>query len=321
MTNERKVAVQFQINYYRAYYPSAEELGFGSASGPLPTGDREIQMQFAGGRPHSELRYAVLFGQGAAEINPIAEQKERLSVGNPGSIISADCTSPQTMGVTQILYGQVKLDPQGTGSVDTIGRLRDQHVYLSDGTDRVVGLLDIVPPVTDIEPPGRIGQGCTLRLPDWPYLGGTLWHSPSALSGEVTVGSVGSNYRVDSAVPPLANSSSLSWTVRGPTAINYTLTDTLLEHRQALEEFWAGILAALATGFAVEVINVAIGIFEPTSSGDSEGTLTSSGGSDSASAPKVQSLLIRIVAVSFVITAITGLVRRLLQLRRFITGR
>lgn len=258
--NERQVALQLQINYYSDYYPSAEELGFGDASGALPTGDREIQMQFIGGKPRSELQYAILLGQGAAESDPIAQQSEILFTGNPGSVIDADCTSPQTMGVTQVLYGRVMLDSQGNGSVDTIGRLGDQHGYLSDGTNNVVGLLDIVPPVTDIEPPGHLGQGCMLRLPDWPYLGGILWYSPSELSGEVTVGPVGANYRVDSAIPALANSSTLSWTINGPTAINYTLTNTALESLQANKAFWAGIFAALAAAFAVEVVNSVIGV-------------------------------------------------------------
>lgn len=314
MISERQVALQLEINYYTSYYPSAEELGFGNLSGSLPTGNREIQMQFIGGRPGSELQYTVLLGQGAAESDPIAQQNEMLATGSPGSMISANCTSPQTMGVTQVLYGRVRLDSQGDGSVDTIGRLSNQHAYLSDGTANVVGLLDIVPAVTDMESPADFTQGCV--FPDWPYLGGVLWYSPAELSGEVTVGPVGGNYSVDSAIPTLSNLSSLSWTINGPTAINYTLTDTALASHEAREAFWAGVLAALAAGFAVEVVNSAVEVFESRNAGESAATPALLGTRDSVREGNARPILIAFLVNLFILRFIIRLFRRLARLRQ-----
>lgn len=255
LTSEHNVGITVSINYYQWDRPSAEGVAYGPQSGSFPTGAREIQLQFDGGKPRSLLQYAVLLGRDGAESDPVGQQTNDVYSGTPGGNLSSDCVA-QTAGIVQTLSGQVRLDSQGQATVDTAGALADQHAYLQEGSGDVVGVLDVNSPITDL---AASGPGGTCVFPDWPYLGGILWYSPSSLGGEVSLGQIGSGYSVTSSNPPLTDLSSLSWQVSGPTAISYTLTNDSIEHQQLVESFGAGVVAAVSAALAVEAAKNAIG--------------------------------------------------------------
>jgi hypothetical protein len=79
------------------------------------------------------------------------------------------------------------------------------------------------------------------------------WYSPG-LTGSVDIGSLPSDYTVQASNPTLENLSTLYWEFSGPTAINYILTDNAIARQAGDNLFWAGVLAALATGFLVECL-------------------------------------------------------------------
>jgi hypothetical protein len=256
LTSERAVAANITIKYYQWYQSTPEALSFGPQSGSLPTGSREIQIQFSGGKPNSSLQYSVLLGKNGAEDNPVGQQNEQVFSGSPGGTASSDCVSPQTAGVVQVLYGVIRLNAQGKATVTTVGTLTNQHAYLKDGATDVVGVISVNSPITDL---GASGPGSTCIFPDWPYLGGILWYSPTSLSGEVSIGQVGSNFSVTSSNPSLTDLSSLSWQINGTTSINYTITDNSVVRQQLIESFGAGVVAALAAALAVETVKNAVG--------------------------------------------------------------
>jgi hypothetical protein len=254
LTSQHGIIASVNIDYYNSYQSTQEGMSFGSPSGSLPTGSREIQIQFSGGKPASSLQYSVLLGKNGAEANPVGQQNEQVFSGTPGG--TSDCVSSQTVGIVQVLYGVLRLDAQGRGTVTTVGRLMDQHAFLKEGASYVVGVIDVNSPITDL---GSSGPGNTCIFPDWPYLGGVLWYSPTSLSGEVSIGQVGGNYDVTSSNPSLTDLSSLSWQINGSTSINYTMTDDTIGRQQLIESFGAGVVAALAAALAVETAKNAIG--------------------------------------------------------------
>lgn len=249
LTSERGVDVNVTVTYYKNNHESE--------SGSFPTGTREIEIQFSGGTPNRSLQYSVLLGRNGAENNPIGSQNQQFFSGSPGGDKYSDCISPQTTGVVQSLYGKVHLDGQGEATVTSAGTLVDQHAYLAEGANDVVGVIDINSPITELAAVG--GAGGTCVFPEWPYLGGILWYSPSSLSGEVSIGPLGSSYSVTSSNPPLTDLSSLTWQINGATAISYTLSNDSIAHRQLVESFLAGVASALAAALAVEAAKNAIG--------------------------------------------------------------
>jgi hypothetical protein len=256
LTSEHAVSVDITIEYYQWYQSTPEGLGFGPQPNSLPTGAREIQLQFSGGKPFSLLQYSVLLGRDGAEDHPIGQQNEQVFSGNPGGTSSSDCVSPQTAGVVQVLYGKVRLNAQGQANITTVGKLINQHAYLKDGANDVVGVIAVNSPITDL---AAVGPGNTCIFPDWPYLGGVLWYSPASLGGKVSIGPVGGNFNVTSSNPPLTNLSVLSWQINDSTSINYTLTDNSIAREQLIESFGAGVAAALAAALAVETVKNAVG--------------------------------------------------------------
>lgn len=256
LTSEHSVSVNVHVNYFRWYQSTPEALNFGPPSGSLPTGAREIQIQFSSGKPNSSLQYAVLLGRNGAENSPVGQQKERVFIGTPGGTSSSDCVSPQTSGVVQVLYGKVRLNPVGAATVDTVGTLTNQHAYLESGPSYDVGVVAINSPITDL---ASSRPGGTCIFPDWPYLGGTLWFSPSILTGEVALGPIGNQFNVTSSDPPLTDLSYLGWQINGTTSIGYTLTNNAIGHRQLIEAFGAGVVAALTAALAVEFLKSIVG--------------------------------------------------------------
>jgi hypothetical protein len=256
LTSERTVGAYVRINYFQWYNSTPESLSFGASSGSFPTGAREIQVQFSGGKPSTALQYAILLGRNGSESNPVGQQNQKIFNGSPGGISSSNCVSPQTSGVVQVLYGQVRLNAQGSASINTVGRLMNQHPYLENGSNDVVGVIDVNTPISALAP-STPGSSCI--FPDWPYLGGTAWYSPGNLNGEVTIGSVGNDFSVTSSDPPLVDLATLSWQINGATSISYTLTNNAVAHRQLLESFSAGVVAALAAALALEAIKTATG--------------------------------------------------------------
>lgn len=251
LTNERQAGVIINVNYYQKYNSTPEGLGFFAPSGALPIGVRQIYLQFVNGVPRHHLSYAILLGRNSSETHPIAQQGQELVNTSPGGSLSTGCTSVQTMATTQVLYGRVELNPQGNGSVDTVGKLQDQHAYLTSGQADIVGVLNLNTPFA-APLRSRLVPSCTFA--DWPYLAGIRWYSPSNLTGSVNIGPIGSNYTVDSATPALSDLSQLSWQVNGPTSITYTLTDNNVAYRQEAEAFIAGVAVAAGAALAVEAI-------------------------------------------------------------------
>lgn len=96
--------------------------------------------------------------------------------------------------------------------------------------------------------------GCRWLFSNSPYLGGVRWYSPTTLAGSVNIGSLQGDYTVQSATPTLEDLSSLYWEFSGPTAINYILIDNSVVRQASDNLFWAGVLAAVATGFIVEFL-------------------------------------------------------------------
>lgn len=256
LTSQHGIIARVNVNYFKSYQSTPEGMSFGSPSDSLPTGSREIQIQFSGGKPASSLQYSVLLGKNGAEANPVGQQNEQIFSGTPGGTDASDCVSSQTVGIVQVLYGVLRLDAQGRGVVTTVGKLIDQHAFLKEGASYVVGVIDVNSPITDL---GSSGPGDTCIFPDWPYLGGVLWYSPTNLSGEVSIGQVASNYNVTSSNPSLTDLSSLSWQINGPTSINYTMIDDTIGRQQLIESFGAGVVAALAAALAVETAKNVIG--------------------------------------------------------------
>lgn len=256
LTSQRSVTLNVTIRYYQWHKSDAEGLIYGPPSGSLPTGSREIQIQFLGGKPNSLLQYSVLLGRNGAENNPVGQQNEPVFSGNPGGTYTSDCVAPQIAGVVQVLYGKVRLNPQGQATIITVGTLVNQHAYLENGATDVVGVIDVNSPITALSPSG---PESTCIFPDWPYLGGVLWYSPAAIGGQVSIGQVSDNYDVTSSNPSLVDLSTLSWQINGPASISYTLTDKNIVHRQLTESFIAGVIAALAAALAVEAAKSAVG--------------------------------------------------------------
>jgi hypothetical protein len=253
LTNEHHVAVTLTINYFRGYISTADGLSYDAFTGTFPTGAREVGLNFSQGRPGRVLSYALLLSSGAAEINPIAQQSKELLSGNPGSTISSNCGSIANLDISQVLFGEVRLNPFGAGSVDTVGTLRSQHAYETTGEESAVNLLQIASPAPGSQQPSSSGP-CLFS--NWPYLGGYPWYAPHRIAGQISVGPVGNGYTVSSSNPALGDASELSWSVDGPTSVNYILTNTALVHRQQLEAFGAGAAVAVAATFFVEVIKM-----------------------------------------------------------------
>ncbi|MGH3401049.1 MAG: hypothetical protein ACRDRJ_00775 [Streptosporangiaceae bacterium] len=249
LTNQRQVSVYVTVKYFKSYPTDKSALAIGSPSGSFPNGTRFIEIQFYGGKPDSRIKYSVLLGRDGGEKSPVGSQNQQFFSGSPGSNYRSDCISPQTSGVVQVLYGELVLNKVGRATADSVGPLANQHAYLADGANDIVGVIDINSHITDLAT-GSAGQACI--FPEWPYLGGSLWYSPASLSGEVSVGQLGNGYSVTSSNPPLTDLSSLTWQINGATAINYTLTNESLAHRQLAESFLAGVVAALAAAMAVE---------------------------------------------------------------------
>jgi hypothetical protein len=254
ISNERQVALDSDIRYYTQVYPSQESLAYGRPVKSFPTGARVIDLSFSGGRPGSELSYAILLNAAASETNVTGQQGQGVSLDTPGSIIQADCSSPSTMGITEALSGVIHLNQAGDGSAIVAGYLADQHAFLTHGSNSAVNLLQILPAVTDIEPPGHIGQGCSLRLPDWRGLSRAQWFSPTHLTGTLDLGSVGPAYSVESSNPALADLSSIAWNIDGASAFNYTLINESLIRDENEDLFWAGALAAFAAALVLEAV-------------------------------------------------------------------
>jgi hypothetical protein len=255
LTSERAVAVNVVVSYFQWYQSTAEGLTYGPEAGSLPTGVREVQLQFLNGKPDSTLQYSVLLGRNGTENDPVGLQNEQIFSGTPGGTYSSDCVNTQTAGIFQVIYGKVHLNMQGQAAVITVGKLVNQHAYLEDGASDDVGVIDVNSPITALS---ASGPGGTCIFPDWPYLGGVLWYSPSSLGGEVSIGPVANEFNVSSSNPPLTDLSSLSWQINGPTSVNYTLTDNNDVHRQLRDSFIAGVLAALAAALFVEAAKSAL---------------------------------------------------------------
>src|SRR6202030_234320 len=109
-----------------------------------------------------------------------------------------------SMGVKQVLYGTVSLNNQGSASIETVGRLANQRAYALEGDNDIVNVVDIVSPIATLGSPS-VASRCALILPDWPYLGGTAWYSPSELTGSINVGQVSPDYTVEASNPPLGD--------------------------------------------------------------------------------------------------------------------
>jgi hypothetical protein len=244
LTSQRSVNVYLTVKYLSHSYS-------------FPAGTRVIQMQFYGGAPHSTLQYSVLLGSNGAETNPVGSLNQEFFSGTPGGNSGSDCISPQISGLVQTLYGKVRLDGQGAATVTSSGTLLNQHAYLEEGSNDVVGVIAINSPITELAAGGGADETCI--FPEWPYLGGVLWYPPSGLTGEVLVGQITSGYDVTSSNPALTDLSTLSWQINGPTAISYTLTNDSAAHRQLVESFLAGVVSALAAALLVETAKNAIG--------------------------------------------------------------
>jgi hypothetical protein len=254
----------------KSFFSSAQSLAYGDPSGSFPTGARAINVTFSDGRAATKLHYAILLNDAANETSVTGQQGQGVSVSPPGSVIQADCSTPENMGVTEVLSGTVSLDSHGVGSIIVVGTLMNQHAYLTHGSNDVVNVLQIVPPVTDIAPPGHIGQGCILRLPGWKDLGPKTWYAPADLTGTVTIGAVGGKYSLESSNPALANLSSLSWQLNGPTAFNYSLTNNEVVQREGEDLFWAGVLAAFAAALILEAVKASADLGEVIKNRDAQ---------------------------------------------------
>jgi hypothetical protein len=78
----------------------------------------------------------------------------------------------------------------------------------------------------------------------------------------VTIGAVGGKYSLESSNPALANLSSLSWQLNGPTAFNYSLTNNEIVQREGEDLFWAGVLAAFAAALILEAVKASADLGE-----------------------------------------------------------
>ena len=260
ITNERHMAAELQIGYFGGFDASIGNIALsGRLSGSLPTGIRYISINFAGGTPRSMLQYAVLLNEDASEadvtgeqiVGPTGGRENPISVGQPGGQITGNCQLPENTEFGQVLYGSTQVAADGSGSAEIAGRLTNQHAYLTSGQNDIVNVMELLPTAAGMLSAGTRGE-CAWNMPDWPYLGGVEWYSPTVLSGYLDIGTVASKYSVVSSEPALEDLSTLYWELTGPTAINYNLIDNLIVRDQGVDLFWAGVLAALAAGLLIE---------------------------------------------------------------------
>jgi hypothetical protein len=269
ITNERHIAVELQISYWGGFDASIGNIALtGGRSGSLPIGIRYISIDFSGGRPGSLLQYAVILNEDANEadvtgeqiVGPTGGRENPISVGRPGGQIAGNCQLPENTTFGQVLYGSTQVAADGSGATSIVGKLANQHAYLTSGQNDIVNVMELLPTTAGMLSAGTGGE-CAWNMPDWPYLGGVEWYSPIALSGYLDIGALASKYSVESSEPALEDLSTLYWDLGGPTAINYILIDDAIVRGQGDDLFWAGVLAALGAGLLIESIKSAFEVW------------------------------------------------------------
>lgn len=262
ITNEQQVTANVQIGYYAGYNSSIGSLtSVGGLIGTFPIRIRYITIAFSGAQPGTTLEFAILLNKDAAEVDvyglPFASPRhlpeDPISVGIPGSSIIPNCALPENTFFSQVMFGGIPVASDGSANTQIAGLLVNQHPYLATGDTNIVNVMEFLPEASATAATGA-GRGCHWLFPDSPYLGGVRWYSPATLTGSVDIGTLPGDYTVQVSNPALADLSSLAWDFSGPTAINYILNDNAVAREAGDHLFWAGVLAALATGFFVELL-------------------------------------------------------------------
>lgn len=262
ITNEQHVVANVQLSYYANGYSST--IGSltleGGHPGTFPVGIRYLQISFSGAQPGKSLEYSILFNQDAeSDIYGVPFANSRnlpqnpVSPGSPGPEVIGNCSLPENMKFAQLVFGAVTATSNGNASTQMAALMNNRHPYLATGDTDIVNVMEFLPTSADTATAGTV-TGCKWKFPDSPYLGGVQWYTPATLTGAVNIGALQGDYTVQAANPALQDLSSLYWEFSGPTAINYILTDNSVTRQAGDDLFWAGILAALATGFLIEFI-------------------------------------------------------------------
>ena len=262
ITNEQHVAANVQLGYYaKGYNSSIGALTVeGGHPGTFPVGIRYMLISFSGGQPGKTLEYTILFNQDAeADISGVPFANSRnlpqnpISPGIPGSAVIHNCALPENTKFGQLVFGAVPVASNGSAETQVAALMNNQQPYLATGDTDIVNVMEFLPTASAAVTSNAV-TGCKWLFPDSPYLGGVQWYSPATLTGSVQIGTLQGDYTVQASNPALEDLSSLYWEFSGPTAINYILTDNSIAREASDNLFWAGVLAALATGFFVEFL-------------------------------------------------------------------
>lgn len=264
ITNEQHVTANVQVAYYSGGYTS--NIGVltlkGGHPGTFPVGIRYISITFSGARPGTTLQYAFLLNHdaesntsGLPEPNSRGLPQNPVSVGSPGVnfTYAGNCTLPENTLFTQVMFSGVPVSSDGTADTQIAGKVMNPHPYLATGSTDIVNVMEFLPTAFAMVT-ASASSGCKWLFPNSPYLGGVRWYSPATLAGSVNIGSLQSDYTVQSATPTLEDLSTLYWEFSGPTAINYILIDNSVASQASDNLFLAGAFVAVAAGFAIEFL-------------------------------------------------------------------
>ena len=268
ITNEQHVTANVQVAYYSGGYTS--NIGVltlqGGHPGTFPVGIRYISITFSGGQPGTTLQYALLLNHdaesntsGLPAANSRGLPQNPISVGSSGINFNytGNCLLPENTLFTQVMFAGVPVSSDGSADTQIAGKVVNPHPYLATGSTDIVNVMEFLPTASAMVTAGA-SKGCSWLFPNSPYLGGVRWYSPATLAGSVNIGSLQSDYTVQSATPTLEDLSTLYWEFSGPTAINYILIDNSVAGQASDNLFLAGVFAAVAAGFAVEFLKSCI---------------------------------------------------------------
>ena len=205
-----------------------------------------MQISFSDGQPGTTLEYSILFNQDAeADVSglPFANSRDLpqnpISPGSPGSQVIGNCGLPENTKFAQTMFGAVPVASDGTADTQIAGLLNNQLPYLATGDTDIFNVMEFLPTASATVTANAV-TGCKWLFPDSPYLGGVQWYSPETLTGSVEIGTLQNGYTVQASNPSLEDLSTLYWEFRGPTAINYILTDNSIARGAGEDLFWAG---------------------------------------------------------------------------------